>query len=315
MNQFRQTTMDFMVRYSFSGHESFPFRYSWLPKGVQKSIECPDIFVRENAPVILGVGKNMVRSIRHWCTAMSLISSTRLGTVGVTELGRTLFAEDGLDPYMEDIGTLWVLHWLLVRNAELAATWYLAFTRFAHVSFRREQLVRYLLSIVEVESPTTRVTESSVKRDVDVFVRTYVPSRSGRSATAMEESYDCPLVELGIMREDDSGTLSFVVGPHPSLPDAVLAYAIIDYWDRERPDQLTLSFEEVMYGPGSPGAAFKLTENAFIERLERLPEWTGLRFDETAGRRMLIRAHDRSAGMSVSALSILRRYYETEGEC
>ena len=46
---------DTEVRYTFSGHESFPFRYSWIAKGVQRSLEDPALFVRDDATVVLGV--------------------------------------------------------------------------------------------------------------------------------------------------------------------------------------------------------------------------------------------------------------------
>lgn len=52
---------------SFSGHESFPFRHTWLTKGVTAFAKDPTIFSKDEAMVILGVGKNMVQSIRHWC--------------------------------------------------------------------------------------------------------------------------------------------------------------------------------------------------------------------------------------------------------
>ncbi|HHW11366.1 MAG TPA: DUF4007 family protein [Firmicutes bacterium] len=302
------------VKYNFSGHESFPFRFGWLVKGVQRSLEDNRVFNREDAPIILGVGKNMVRSIKYWCSAMGLITVPQAGTVCVTDMGKLLFAKDGLDPYMEDIGTLWLLHWLMVRSFEYTSTWYLAFTRFGHVTFTRKQLVEYLLKSARDESPRTRVTESSMSRDVDVFVRTYVSNTGNRSSALLEESFDCPLVELGLLEESPTGVLSFVIGSHPSLPDMILAFALADYWERVHPQQKTLSFEQTIYIDSAPGAAFKLTENALVERFERLPEWTGLRFDETAGRRMLIRLNNDADKPSVWPLRILRHYYETEGE-
>ena len=60
-------------RYSFSGHQTFPFRYAWLHKGVRAVDEDPEVFMRPNALVGLGVGKNMVASIRFWCEALDLI--------------------------------------------------------------------------------------------------------------------------------------------------------------------------------------------------------------------------------------------------
>jgi epsilon-lactone hydrolase len=51
----------------FSGHETFACRYAWLPKALQAVESNPRIFSDEDqAMVELGVGKNMVRSIRFW---------------------------------------------------------------------------------------------------------------------------------------------------------------------------------------------------------------------------------------------------------
>jgi hypothetical protein len=58
---------------SFSGHETFPFRYAWLKKGVDAVSQDPLVFSDDRAMIKLGVGKNMVRSIRHWCLAARLI--------------------------------------------------------------------------------------------------------------------------------------------------------------------------------------------------------------------------------------------------
>lgn len=49
---------------SFSGHETFTLRHGWLTKAVD-AIETNDgAFNSDDALVELGVGKNMVRSIR-----------------------------------------------------------------------------------------------------------------------------------------------------------------------------------------------------------------------------------------------------------
>src|SRR5262245_2132233 len=51
--------------YRFSGHETFPCRYTWLPKAVARLQAKPTLFADEDdAMVQLGVGKNMARAIR-----------------------------------------------------------------------------------------------------------------------------------------------------------------------------------------------------------------------------------------------------------
>ncbi|MCY3615090.1 MAG: DUF4007 family protein [Bacteroidetes bacterium] len=60
-------------KYSFSGHETFPLRLNWLKKAVDAVNKKDTIFHSDAAIVELGVGKNMVRSIRHWALATEVI--------------------------------------------------------------------------------------------------------------------------------------------------------------------------------------------------------------------------------------------------
>jgi len=280
------------LRFSFSGHQTFSFRYAWLPKGVLAVKRDPEIFFREDALVVLGVGRNMVDSIRFWCEALGLVrvdGRTRRATL--EPLGALLFGKDrrekGLDPYLEDPATLWLLHWQLASRPELASTWHLAFTRWNRGVFTREQLAEWIFGIAR-QSTATKSSPSSIKRDVDVFLRTYIPVQEDRRRP-LEDSFDCPLGELGLLRQLEDGFYQFSHGPKPSLPEAILAFALIEFWNVVAPQQETLNVERLLYDPGSPGAAFKLTDRALVAMLERLPPDSGMQYDETAGLRVLLR--------------------------
>src|SRR5262249_6709258 len=153
------------------------------------------VFTREDAITILGVGKNMVRSIRHWCLAAGVLVESEDG-ISPSDLGILLLADDGLDPYLEDPATLWLLHWQIASCRGRAATWFWAFSHFHEPEFTREALISSLYHWTQT-LPGKQVAESSLKRDVEVFLRTYVPSRLSRGDIA-EDSLDCPLVELGL---------------------------------------------------------------------------------------------------------------------
>lgn len=291
------------TKLSFSGHETFPLRYGWLPKGVQQVMEQGDLFARDDAVVILGVGKNMVTSIQHWTKTLEMVESPSRGNYQVTALGRALFADGGWDPYLEDPGTLWLIHWLLASRLESSSTWFLAFTAWNSNEFLVDELKDWLLKVAR-QSPTTRVTAASMNRDVEVFLRTYISGSSNRNLMA-EDTFDCPLVELGLVEEIDRGLYRFVRGYKSSLPDLIFAYALADYWEHNTTQQDAISFESLLLGWGSPGAVFKLSENAFVERLERLPEWSGLVYDDTSGMRTVFRK-----SREVKPLDILRQYYQ-----
>jgi hypothetical protein len=292
--------------YSFSGHETFPFRYTWLPKGVRHLQNDSELFGRDHAIVTLGVGKNMVRAIRYWCIAIGAARRADRGQVEVTDLGRRLFDPEGWDPYLEDPGTLWLLHWRLVSRPSPASTWHLAFTRWNRDYFSRDELADWLLDFTRGVSGT-QPTPASLRRDVDVFLRTYIPSRTKRDRS-LEDTFDCPLVELGLLAQENPRDLyRFVRGPKPTLPDGIFAHALIDYWQLTAPNERTLSFESILHGLGGLGGAFKLSENALAERLERMPEWTGITYDDTAGMRVLLR---QDVGDRFDPMVALAHYYE-----
>ncbi|MGD8457145.1 MAG: DUF4007 family protein [Anaerolineales bacterium] len=274
-------------KYSFSGHETFPFRYTWLSKGVLKVQEYPNLFVRDDAMIILGVGKNMVRSIRHWCETLGLIFSPKRGKFEPTLLGLNIFGENGWDPYLENPATLWLLHWLLGSRWEKNSTWFLAFTRWGAPYFTKEQLVNWIWNQVQ-DNKGVRATRNSIKRDVDVFIRTYTPSRVSNKKL-LEDSFDCPLVELGLISELDKNLFGFFIGPKLSLPHEIFVFALLEYYELNSPDQNALSFESLLLGPGSPGRVFLLNENSLFSRLENLPSWSSLQYDDTAGMRVVYR--------------------------
>jgi hypothetical protein len=280
------------VQYSFSGHETFPFRYPWLKKGYDAALEDGNVFLRDDAITTLGVGKNMVRSIRHWCLAAGVLAENREGGSALqpTDLGTLLLADDGLDPYLEDPATLWVLHWQIASSRGRAATWLWTFSHFHEPEFTREALTSALSRWTQT-LPGKQVAESSLKRDVEVFLRTYVPSRQSRGDIA-EDSLDCPLVELGLITQPGDGqAYRFRRGAQQGLPDGILLFAVLRFWEAFAPTAGTLALHDLARQPGSPGRLFKIDESSFAERLEGIEERTdgSLAYGETAGLRQLYR--------------------------
>ncbi len=289
----------------FSGHQSFAFRNTWLTKGVLQCAGDPSIFRQPDALVALGVGKNMVDSIKYWClaTRMLIDDPDERGAYRPSELGKRLFVQDGgWDPYLEDEGTLWLLHWLLATNAEFATTAYYAFNELPGLEFSRESLLEAISKLAAMLG--ARTTPNTLKRDVAVFIRSYLGERD-HSGSSVEESLDCPLAELGLLYEEPiHRSYAFVRGPKDSLPNEVFLYALWEYAQGKR-GRSSLSFDEVAYAPLSPGRVFKLDEPAIGERLEQLADLTKghWQLTETAGYRQITMTG------AVDAVQALAHYY------
>src|SRR5436305_78674 len=124
----------------FSRHETFHPRFGWIKKGFDRTCQDRKVFLRDDATTTLGVGKNMVRSIRYWCTAFKVLEEVqekggRARELRPTSFGTKLLADDGWDPYLEDPGSLWLLHWYLLKPSCIATTWYFTFACFQRVVF------------------------------------------------------------------------------------------------------------------------------------------------------------------------------------
>lgn len=279
--------LEFSPPIRVSGHETFPLRLLWLKKafdavsvdgGVDRRT-----FHEPSAIGRFGVGKNMALSMRHWGLALQVIAEH--GELLVpTPLGRLVFSDDGLDPYLEHHSTLWLIHAQLVSTADAAATFFYAFNKLNHTSFVRDDLVQSMSLIVSARGG--RATNETLKRDVEVFVRSY----AARQAQYGEDASEPLFVELGLLRESRiGGQLEFVRGPQNSLDDSIFALVLKRFWKRNHPSSPTLSVEQLQYGAGSPGRVFKLDEDSLVIRLMRIADATdgAIAWTDTAGLRQV----------------------------
>ncbi|MEW5878589.1 MAG: DUF4007 family protein [Acidobacteriota bacterium] len=302
-------------RYVVGGHETFAFRTSWLKKGYDAVRQDRFAFGRDDAVVRLGVGKNMVRSIRFWCLATRVVEEDNdpleRSSLRASKIGDRLLADSGWDPYFEDPASLWLIHWLLVTNALRASAWWYIFARYPDNEFTKPRLNAFLQAAISRQQQT--VSPASITRDVDCFLRTYVPSEH-TTATVSEATFDCPLADLGLIRPADSdGVYRFHVGPKSGLPPHVVGYALIQFSLSHGPHRKTLGLREVLYSPGSPGQAFRLDENTLLAALDSLSGLTNnaLEVTETAGVAQVYLKEGRKPALEELAMGLLEDYFRS----
>ena len=274
----------------FSGHETFPLRYGWLKKAYDAAAngrDCTAAFSDHGAIARFGVGKNMVAAMRHWAIASGVFS----GRDGLrpTQLGHLIFADDGLDPWMEEPATAWLTHWNIAGRQALT-TWYWSFNHYSALAFERDTLVRGITDIV-ARRGWKRASVATIRRDVGCLVRSYATPLSIDAAMS-DDALESPLAELGVIRATGRRDgFRFMRGPKPTLQPGVVVYAISGFWAAHYPDANTLSFEALAHAPGSPGRVFVLGEDDLVALLTSLEDVTNgaYRWSETAGLRQLLR--------------------------
>ena len=298
----------------FSGHETFPLRYGWLKKAFDRVAETEDqpenrtTCWGDDAIARFGVGKNMVASMRHWAKATGVVTESSNNSVQTTRFGHLLFGSTGLDPYMENPATLWLIHWQLAAF-EAKTTWFWAFNHYPAINFERDSLVKRLDRLAK-----GRIANKTIKNDVACFIRTYVALPSS-AKTSHDDALESPLTELGLIKAiGRKDGFRFVRGPKTTLGDGIFTYALMKFWSRYT-DAATLSFEAIAHAPGGPGRVFLFDENDVADRLAVLEDATdgALRWSETAGVKQVVRNID--IDDEAAALSWIQSdYYPIDGE-
>ncbi|MFW1678285.1 DUF4007 family protein [Pontibacter sp. JAM-7] len=286
---------------AFGRHETFALRYGWLTKGfLALKADC-SVFESDEATVQLGVGKNMVASIRYWLRACQLIevSSNR-----PTDLGELIFdPETGLDPYLEDEATIWLLHWLLASNPKQATTWFWFFNKFHKSHFETTELIDALKEYVN-ENVKSKVSPSTLKNDISALTRMYTKSKVNGKLPA-EESLDSPFSIMGLITNTHGGYDS-TPSYRGQLPTAIFAFAVTQFFESQSATSVPL--EQIMYSRThqvAPGAIFRLVETDVVNKLEDMisliPNTYEIR--DVAGQLQIFKTGN------VKAAEYLRKYY------
>lgn len=276
-----------LYKLSFSGHDSFSCKQFWLKKGYDFVSEKKS-FNSDNAVVELGVGKNMVNSIRYWCKSFNIIDEK---DDTPTELGNFIFSDAGSDPYLEDIGTLWLLHYNLIKKNK-ASLYSLVFNEFRkeRIDFTKEHLKSFIERKCK-EDTSINYVDKTVTTDINVFFRNYA-SPDRKSKIDVEDVFSNIFLDLELIQEykkiavDDKIEDWIRIGSEKrdNLPSDIVLHVILDNYN----DDKTISFQQLLTGENSPGSVFALNAEELYNHLIKISnKYAGVVYSETAGNRTL----------------------------
>jgi len=186
----------------FRAHESFFIRKGWIHKGLKNVRTKRDVFTdnrTQNPMDTLGIGANMVKSLRYWLQAVGLTQEPNTGVryQELTGFGESVWDND---QYTEEIGTLWLLHYALAKNEKMATSWFYFFNEFRLNEFKKEDFVLSLSNHVKMKHSDETIADSSFEGDFDCIINTYVSRlKSNPEKVRPESNIDCPFGELGLV--------------------------------------------------------------------------------------------------------------------
>lgn len=281
----------------FSGHDTFTLRQLWIPKLINLLIQREKSgktisFSDEDTMIDLGVGKNMVSSMRFWGNATGFIDENDC----ITMLGKTLIgssAGEGFDPYAESSNTTWLAHWNLASESKNLSVVWMMFNLVNTTGFSRNDLLEELLRLARTHGK--KIATNSLKRDVEVCLRSYSAiNESTFSKKINEDSVEPLFSELSLLYPKTRDTFELRRSERPTLKNEIFAYAVLDFWEKKFSSNAALNFSSIAYDIGSPGRIFKLDDDSLMERLYELEETTHglLLWTDQAGIKTLTRRGD-----------------------
>ena len=281
-----------MARPIFSGHESFACKSHWLKRGYD-FVRGENNFNDDDAVVRLGVGKNMVASIKFWLKAIGLLKDT-----GLVDISDHLFDdENGKDPYLEDVGTLWLLHFLLINTdyATIYKTTFVDYHRQRNI-VEKSKLQNYIKHACFEETGYKNLyNDNTVKRDIGVMLHNYCVKNGSNVNVEDSNSLFAP---LNLVCETEKDIYRFNYDTRSDVPSLIFLYALLVKFEGRN----SISFEDI----AELALIFCLTNNDLLNIINHLCNLypSEIVFSDVAGiKELQFRA-------TLNPIEVLDRYYE-----
>lgn len=266
------------------GHESFYIREGWIRKGIVAIQEEPYILSDTQLAIDkLGVGSAMVKSIRYWLQVLGLTEEKR-GDKGkryqelTNDFGVHLYKND---KYFEDLGTLYLLHYKLATNKELATTWSLFFNSIRATEMTKHHMEEALEQLILNIDPEYVISSRSLNDDCNCIIKTYFAEKNDFKNP--EDNMICPFSDLGLVKKINVRGKEEVI--YKTIPDRnkldrlIVLYVIMDNLG----ENTSTTIKSLIEDENNIGRVFNLDKNSINHYIDTLEDEGYLRVNRTAG--------------------------------
>lgn len=293
-----------LTKVKLKGNESFNIREGWLRKGMRCVKDFPTLFSRDDAMEILGVGSKMVKSIRYWLRVTGLTEERAPVGRAREQILTEKFGEvvDRYDRYFDDVFTLFLLHYNIVKNAEgLSVAWDIFFNNYDGQDFTKDNMIEKCKEELNKRlAEGATFSESLFADDCASILRMY---NTTDVAEDPEESLSCPLIELGLIRKSTNKKGTYVKTPpaRELLDKMAVLYVILDNIEEGKE---SVSIESLINDANNIGKVFNLDRVLINEYLDQLRVSGYITLNRTAGLDMVYVNDNRTPE------GVMREYYE-----
>lgn len=277
------------------GHEKFALRDGWLNKGLNQIEDNPHVFQGKEGPDILGIGNNMVKSLRYWLNAFELIEEKPGKGASLSSFGQII---KQYDPDFEDIFTIWLLHSKIANNSSQATTWYLFFNKCDIEEFDKEELIKILTRELKKYAVGKSFSEQSLANDVDVLLNMYGKDKKIEDP---EDKNVSPLAQLGLIGKND-GKYVKKRADRRKFGEWILLYELAGIFEKEK----SISIDAIAGTMDCIASVYNLSRILINELLDIISSMGYIYVNRTAGLDVIYKNDEKT----MCQLEIIKEYYE-----
>lgn len=263
-------------------HETFSIRDGWLEKAINLLEDNPNLFAKDNGQQILGIGTNMVKSLRYWTDACGLIKFKQGTGYSYRELGEFLKKND---PYLNDKNSWWLIHMFLVSNDDEAPVFNCFFNMNLN-KFDKEQLFTQIKSKLEEEY--TLGADSSLEADCNMLIKTYFSD----DISNPEDNMTCPFSKLGLLSTNDKKIYTKSQPKYMDIDYKIIFYCMLKSIERKEEDEKkkgnvykldSFNLEDLFSWKNNPLRIFNISKSSMFQYLDEMKKNGLISLIKTAG--------------------------------
>jgi Protein of unknown function (DUF4007) len=248
----------------YGQHQSFYLRDRWLNKAIRQLREDQRFFYDKEAFEKVGLGKNMVQSLRYWSIATGVVEEVfneeRKKIHLLTKFGEIIYKYDKFIKFQDSAA---IIHYHLCKQKEPSTAWYWFFNEFRETMGTKEFITQEFSKWVR-ENENKHISDNSLKKDIDCLIKLYT---SGQRNADPEEVIQSPISKLVIL-EERKGIIYKQNLTMSQVGLSALMYVLLDYKYTNNIDNVTV--DEIVREPSLWGKVFCMSRASIVNALTEL---------------------------------------------
>jgi hypothetical protein len=248
----------------YGQHQSFYLRDRWLNKAIRQLRVDSRFFYDKDAFEKIGLGKNMVQSLRYWAIATGVVEEVfteeRKKIHLITRFGELIYKYDKFIKFQDSAA---IIHYHMCKQKEPSTAWYWFFNEMKETMGTKEKMTQEFINWVK-EHESKPFSDKSLKKDIDCLIKLYT---SGQSNIDPEEVIQSPISKLGIL-DERKGIVYKQNLLIAHVGHTALMFVLLDYQLNHKIN--SVSVDDLVNQPGLWGKVFNMNRATIVNALTEL---------------------------------------------